>query len=563
MSKVLVILVCREDKVRAIQRLLNGMVFFAVAGVVGQAQTVASASQMTAAPASQSTAVAASRPTASQAAAAPASQTEVEELRQMVHELALRVNVLEAEQRQRTVAVTYTASGAPAAYAVPAASAVYAARVASTAYATPAAPAAEVPSVSASRLSEEVAAVPVAAMPVVSAQAVASAPSPKSERSLLPGELPGGVSLNYTFDGYYGYDFNHPIGRVQYLRAYDVLSNAFSINQAGIVLDMLPDVAGGRRYGFRLDLQYGQATETLQGNAANEPRPEIYRNIFQAFGTYIVPVGSGLTVDFGKWASSLGIESNYTKDQMNYTRSYWFAYLPFYHAGVRTHYSFNDKIAVNYWVVNGTQQSEPTNSYKDELFGLGLQPTKNISWTVNYYVGQDHPDTMQATGCGPTPVQPGLCFAPITPAPDGKQHIFDSYATWNTTPKLTLAWEGDYVISREWADAAPGESSAPSHVDGGAAYAHYQWTPHGALAGRTEYLSDRGGLFSGSTQALKEFTGTYEYKFGEGFISRIEYRRDWSNRPLFLTNQPGVLAKNQDTLTLGLIWWYGGLKGAW
>ena len=473
----------------------------------------------------------------------------------MVRELALRVNVLEMERRQQpTVAVAYAA---PSAYVAPAAYAGSSAYVAPVAYA---APAADVASVSASRLSEEVAAVPVAAVPV---QAAAAGTASKSESLLLPGELGGGVTLNYMFDGYYGYDFDHPIGRVQYLRAYDVLSNAFSINQAGIVMNMVPDVAGGRRYGFRLDLQYGQATETLQGNPANEPRPEIYRNIFQAFGTYVVPLGSGLTVDFGKWASSLGMEGNYTKDQMNYTRSYWFAYLPFYHAGVRAHYNFNDKIGVNYWIVNGTEQSEPTNSYKDELFGLGLQPTKNISWTVNYYVGQDHPDTVPATNCGPTPVQPGLCLAPITPAPNGKQHIFDSYATWNATPKLTLALEGDYVISREWANAAPGESSAPSHVDGGAGYAHYQWTPRVALAGRSEYLSDRGGLFSGATQALKEVTGTYEFKFGEGFISRIEYRRDWSNRPLFLTNKPGVLAENQDTLTLGLIWWYGGMKGAW
>jgi hypothetical protein len=550
--------------VRAIKRLLSGLVFFAMAGVVGQAQMAASAAQPTAVPVST---------------AAPASQTEVDELRQMVRELAMRVNVLEAEQRQRrTVAVAYTASATPAnfaAHAAPTAPAGYATPVAYTApvapagyatpagYAAPVAPAAEDSSVSAGRLSEEVAAIPVAAAPVASAQAVAPAPAAKSERSLLPGELGGGVSLNYTLDAYYGYDFDHPIGRVEYLRAYDVLSNAFSINQAGIVLDMLPDVAGGRRYGFRLDLQYGQATETLQGNPANEPRPEIYRNIFQAFGTYVVPLGSGLTVDFGKWASSLGIEGNYTKDQMNYSRSYWFTYLPFYHAGVRTNYKINDKVAVNYWIVNGTDQSEPTNSFKDELFGLALQPTKDISWTVNYYLGQDHPDTTPATNCGPTPVQPGLCLAPITPAPNGKQHIIDSYATWNASPKLTFALEGDYVISREWANAAPGESSAPSHVDGGAGYAHYQWTPHVALATRGEYMSDRGGLFSGSTQALKEVTGTYEYKFGEGFISRIEYRRDWSNLPLFLTNQPGVLAKNQDTLTLGLIWWYGGLKGAW
>ena len=103
--------------------------------------------------------------------------------------------------------------------------------------------------------------------------------------SALPTQLPGGATLNYAFDGYYDYDFNHPIGRVQYLRAYDVLSNAFSINQADVVLALDPDVASGRRYGVRLDLQFGQATETLQGNPANEPRPEIYRNIFQVYGT--------------------------------------------------------------------------------------------------------------------------------------------------------------------------------------------------------------------------------------------------------------------------------------
>ena len=147
------------------------------------------------------------------------------------------------------------------------------------------------------------------------------------------------------FDGYYEYDFNHPIGRIQYLRAYDVLSNAFSINQADVVFDLDPDVAEGRRYGVRLDLQFGQATDTLQGNPSNEVRPDIYRNIFQAYGTYVVPLGKGLTVDFGKWASSLGIEGNYTKDQVNYSRSFFFDYLPFYHMGVRASYKVNDKLA--------------------------------------------------------------------------------------------------------------------------------------------------------------------------------------------------------------------------
>lgn len=106
----------------------------------------------------------------------------------------------------------------------------------------------------------------------------------------------------------------------------------------------------------------------------------------------MIPVGSGLTVDFGKWASSLGMEGNYTKDQMNYSRFFWFNFLPFYHTGVRMNYKFNDAIAVNYWITNGTQQTEPFNNFKDQFVGLALQPHKNVSWNVNYYLGQEHPD---------------------------------------------------------------------------------------------------------------------------------------------------------------------------
>ncbi|HUE44275.1 MAG TPA: outer membrane beta-barrel protein, partial [Candidatus Sulfotelmatobacter sp.] len=143
------------------------------------------------------------------------------------------------------------------------------------------------------------------------------------------------TTINLALDGYYDYNFNSPVGRVNLLRAYDVLSNEFSLNQADVVFDHPADVADGRRWGGRLDLQFGQATDTLQGNPNNEPRPDIYRNIFQAYGTYIAPVGKGLEIDFGKWSSSLGIEGNYTKDQMNYSRSFFFDFLPFYHMGIR------------------------------------------------------------------------------------------------------------------------------------------------------------------------------------------------------------------------------------
>jgi hypothetical protein len=386
-------------------------------------------------------------------------------------------------------------------------------------------------------------------------------PARKEDRKTL--DFLHGTTINLGLDGYYAYNFNTPVGRVNNLRAYDVLSNEFSLNQASVVFDHPTDVANGRRWGGRLDLQFGQATDTLQGNPSNEPRPDIYRNIFQAYGTYVAPIGTGLTIDFGKWSSSLGIEGNYTKDQMEYSRSYWFNFLPFYHMGLRMNYAVNDRLTLNYWVVNGTNQVEATNGFKDELFGFTAKPMKAITWTVNYYLGQDHPDRIVVPPNGPIPVQPGLSFEAISPAPNGRTHIFDSYVTWQATAKLTFALEGDYFIQRLWKNQAPGQSAAPSHVDGGAAYIRYQFTRKLALASRAEYLSDRGGLFSGLTQALKENTVTFDYTMADGFLMRYEWRRDYSNQPSFLSDVQGVLSKEQNTATVGLIWWWGRKEGSW
>jgi hypothetical protein len=372
-----------------------------------------------------------------------------------------------------------------------------------------------------------------------------------------------GTTLNLGLDGYYAYNFNHPVGRVNPLRAYDVLSNEFSLNQASVIFDHPPDITAGHRWGGRLDLQFGQATDTLQGNPSNEPRPQIYRNIFQAYGTYVVPLGKGINVDFGKWGSSLGIEGNYTKDQMNYSRSYWYNFLPFYHMGMRASIPISDRFSVNYWVVNGTNQVEATNGFKDELFGFTAKPANSVTWTGNYYLGQEHPDRVVVAPSSPVPVQPGLSFQAIRPAPNGRTHILDSYVTWQAKPKLTLALEGDYFIQRLWKDAAPGRSSAPSRVEGACAYVRYEFTPKLTLASRAEYMSDRGGVFSGLTQALKENTVTFDYRLGEGFLMRYEWRRDFSNQPSFLSDVQGMLNKQQNTATLGLVWWWGRKEGSW
>jgi hypothetical protein len=404
---------------------------------------------------------------------------------------------------------------------------------------------------------------------VLTSAACGTAPSQAQEPTLSPDDREvldfwRDTTVNLTVDGYYGYNFNRPLGGINLLRAYDVQSNSFSLNQAGVIFEHAPKVEEGRRFGARLDLMFGQATETLQGSAVNELRPQVYRHVWQAYGTYVAPLGKGLTTDFGKFASALGYETNYTKDNFNYSRSYWFAILPFYHFGIRTAYPLNNKLTATYWLVNGINQNEDFNAWKSQAVLLTFKPTSRITAQANYYSGKE--GRVRTSILNPTfPVlstQPGLSPNELRPEQNGRIHILDAYATLNVTDRLTFAFEGDYVINRAFSN------SPPSRISGGAAYARYQLPRGFALAGRFEYvgdnLSDDGvSVFTGLDQDLKEMTVTAEYKFNEEFLLRGEYRRDWSNQPFFLTDTPGVLKKEQNTATLGLVWWFGRKKGAW
>jgi hypothetical protein len=76
-------------------------------------------------------------------------------------------------------------------------------------------------------------------------------------------------------------------------------------------------------------------------------------------------------------------------------------------------------------------------------------------------------------------------------------------------------------------------------------------------------FNDVAGLFSGTAQNLNDLTSTIAFRPQEGFEARFEYRRDFSNVPFFFGRFPGDLLNAQDTLTVGLLWWFGGKQGSY
>ena len=346
------------------------------------------------------------------------------------------------------------------------------------------------------------------------------------------------VKLGVTLEGFYQYNWNRPYDRINLLRAYDTRSNVFGIQQTAIVIESAPAVEQGRRFGARVDLQFGQATETVQGGAANEPRPDVYRHVWQAYGTYVFPVGRGLQMDFGKFASSLGYETNYAKDNNHFSRAYLFNFLPFYHSGLRATLPVSDHVTLMYMLTNGIQQTEDFNDFKSNHVAAIVEPTTSLTWTLNYYAGQEQPDGGEPEG------------------PDGYFKVIDSYVAWTATPALSVGLDVNYVTNEV------NKADEALALQGTGLYTRYQLSSPAALSLRYERLDDE-GLFGGIDQVLHGLTATAEYRLAEGFLVRGEFRRDWSSERYFTGPRPDDRRDHQNTALVGLVWWFGNKQGAW
>ena len=316
------------------------------------------------------------------------------------------------------------------------------------------------------------------ASPAAGQPAQPAAPATASPAQTAPSGPFAHLSFGATFEGYYQFNWNRPPDRVMPLRAYDTRSNVFSIQQTAIVIESAPSVADGRRFGARVDLQFGQATETVQGNGANEPRPDAYRHLWQAYGTYVFPVGRGLQADFGKFASNLGYETNYAKDNNHFSRAYLFNFLPFYHMGVRLTLPVSDKVTLMYALTNGIQQTEDFNTFKSSHVTAIIKPVSSLAWTTSYYAGREQPDGGLPDG------------------PDGVFRVIDSYVTYTASPKLTLGVDANYVTN----EVRKADESIS--LQGTGAYARYQVSAPAAVSLRYERLDDE-GLFGGIEQVLQ------------------------------------------------------------
>jgi len=307
----------------------------------------------------------------------------------------------------------------------------------------------------------------------------------------------GPIDFSGLIDGYYTFNFNHPASGNNGLYNFDTKANQFSLSMAKLSMSHSTDPVG-----FQVDLGFGKAFDIINGG---EPGIGI-KNIEQAYVSW-KPKGkdSGFQMDFGKFVTSAGAEVIESNANWNYSRSILFAWaIPYYHFGFRATET-KGHFTGGFQVVNGWNNVEDNNSGKTLGF-VGNLTSSKISWMNNYYTGPENPHTNT-----------------------GWRNLYDTTVLLTPTGKFNAYVNFDYGRNK----SGSGLSESTAEWYGVAGAAKFQMNDHNAITPRIEWFKDKEGFSTGTAQSLKEFTFTYEYKWTQGLLARVEYRRDWSDKPFF------------------------------
>jgi len=353
-------------------------------------------------------------------------------------------------------------------------------------------------------------------------QAPAAAPPPAP-----PPWSAGPIDFSGLVDGYYTFNFNHPASGLNGPGPlnFDAKANQFSLNMAKLTMSHTADPVG-----FQVDLGFGRAFDVINESAFSSSGPGV-KNIEQAFISYKPSKDKNFQFDFGKFVTSAGAEVIESHLNYNYSRSDLFALaIPYYHFGLRmtgTKGHFTGGVQV----VNGWNNVEDNNSGKTLGF-IGNLTGSKASWMNNFYTGPELNGTNK-----------------------GWRNLYDTTLLLTPSSKFNAYFNFDYGNQKS---PVSGGSSTTWYGIGGAA--KFQMTDKVALTPRLEWYNDNDG-FSGFGAELKEFTLTYEYKWAQGLLTRLEYRHDWADKNVFESHSSlgGFTppTDHQDTLAIAFVAFFG------
>jgi hypothetical protein len=259
----------------------------------------------------------------------------------------------------------------------------------------------------------------------------------------------------------------------------------------------------------------------------------------EAYLSYKIPLGNGLTLKGGKFVTLLGYEVIESPNDLNFSRGNLFIYSsPLTHVGALVSYAVTDWLSLTAGPVVGWDVAQDNNDSMSVMGQVAVTPVKDLTTTLNWITGpeQNDNDTHGRT-------------------------VLDLVVSYTGIKGLTLGFNVDYGWEPREASLVAAATRQDSDASwwGWAAYAAYDWTDTLRTALRVGFFDDREGVRTlavapGARVELYDVTATLQYKIWRGLVGRLEYRHDQANRDVFKVQNPGPAptSRAQDTITLAL-----------
>jgi len=330
------------------------------------------------------------------------------------------------------------------------------------------------------------------------------------------------LSWSAFIDAYYTRNFNDPPTRVNQFRNFDMNENQVALSLADLKVQ-----EQAQPVGFTVELGYGPTSDYVNITSTFGPGSASLANVMQAYGTVVVPIGAGLTVDVGKFVTHMGYEVIPSQGNWNYSRSYLFAYaIPFYHTGVRLTYPVASNFTAALHILNGWNSVIDNNKMLSIGATLNYSPTSTTNLVFNGIWGHEN----------------------LTPIENGARDVYDIILSQQVTDAFSLAANADY--------GQAGTTGGLALWRGVALYGRYALTSVSALALRGEVYYDPSGYTTGAPfpkATFTEYTLTYEYHPWNPLLVRIEARDDFANGKIFDSASAPATESSQPTLTVGFV----------
>ncbi len=315
----------------------------------------------------------------------------------------------------------------------------------------------------------------------------------------------GTLTFSGYLDSYYFFNFNNPqsgsnTGASTYARAFDQKANQ---TQLGLVQTKMTythkksEAVVDLTFGPNADLgNYGNVVGPMGAGKATTALA-----IKQAYFSYNAT--DKLKFTAGQFGTHIGYEVIDAPINFNYSLSNLFNNGPFYHIGLKSEYTFNNKVKAMAGVVNNWDNLYDNNKYKSVIAQLALAPKDGMAIYVNY-IGGDEITTKNINDDDST---------------HNFKQMLDLTATFQITEK--------FLVGTNIAQGFSSDDTDTKYWGGAALYSNYAFKENFGLGIRAEFFDNTQGVQYIGKNTVQSYTLTGNFTLADGhLLLKPELRMD-------------------------------------